>query len=490
MPQNTDSNINPDETGVAGLVPESNNFLNEPPDPPDQNDTRTVEIGQLGSEMNSEAQVVGGNTTTTTTSVTTTDNSDEHANDRHAKRKAVDVSEEVETELMELRQEIHDDENQINAVRGRLEIDENMIQKLVDRVIALEQIQGGLAKENAKLTGEITRVTGEMTRVTGEMTRVTGELIEVKKENAELASMVDFLTLKANNHDEKFRSFEHSNQDRQSWAQVADSLTKKLENVQKQQKVLVTSGKQHNRAILMNMDQNKSVQRQLNSVKKTVNESNYPSAPAPRALAKSPCVTLEPSERTLALQQEQRTDREVKKIIDKEIAPSIVVGVNFTKKDNLTLHIKNMNNETIEKLKPFGEVIDNETWHKVIIDGVKKGDLLEDGDLIDAEDLKTEIEDRNNIKLACPPHTIRTEAIRGDKTTHFSMVVAVRNEHHSKEILKKGIFLINQHCYARQWLPPKKPHTTLTKSNESNKKTDAMEVDNNEQSQSNANNDQ
>jgi hypothetical protein len=56
-------------------------------------------------------------------------------------------------------------------------------------------------------------------------------------------------------------------------------------------------------------------------------------------------------------------------------------------------------------------------------------------------------------------------------------------------MLRKGIFLINQHCYARQWLPPKS-HTTLTKPNESNKLTDAMEVDNTEQSQSNANNDQ
>ncbi|KAF5102596.1 hypothetical protein D0Z00_000110 [Geotrichum galactomycetum] len=476
MPQNTDSNINLDETGATGLVLESDNFLNEPPDPPGQNDTRTAEIDQLGSEMNPEAQVISGDTTTTTTTTTTAiDNRDEHAKDRHAKRKATDVPEEVETELIELRQEIRADENQINEVRGRLKIDENMIQKIFNELRISKQSQEKLAKENAKLAEELTKMSRELT--------------EVKKERAELASMVDYLTLKANEHDEKLRSFEHSKQDRQSWAQVA-SLTKKLENVEKRQKVLVTSGKQHNRAILMNMDQNKSVQRQLNSVKKTVNESNYPSAPvAPRAFAKSPVITISPSERTEAMKQENKTDREIKKIIDKEIAPSMVVGVNFTGNGNLTLHIKDMNNETMEKLKPFGNAIDNETWHKVIIDGLMKNDLIEDGDLIDADELKAEIENRNNIELACSPHAIKTEALKGDKTTRFSLVVAVKNEHHSKEMLKKGIFLINQHCYARQWLPPK-PRKASTKPNELNRLTDTMEVDNNELSQSNSNNDQ
>jgi hypothetical protein len=470
MPQNTDSNSNPDETDAVGLVPGSNNFLNEPPDPPGQNDTRIVEIGQLGSEMNLEAQVIGGDTTTTTTSTTTINNHDEHANDRHAKRKVIDVcEEEFSTEIMEIRKEIHVDEDQINAVQGRLDMDENTIQKIIDELRALRQGQSELVKENAKLTEKLTEVT---------------------EENAKLVSMVDYLTLRTNELERKFRSSEQSKPDRQSWAQVAESLSKKLENVEKQQKVLVTTGKQHNRAILMGMDQNKSVQRQLNSVKKTVNESNYPSVPvAPRPFAKSPCITLSPSERCEAMKQEKRTEREVKKIIDKEIAPSVVVGVNFTTKGNLTLHIKDLNDETMKKLKPFGDVIDNETWHKVILDGVQKGDLVEDGELIDAEDLKAEIENRNNIELACPPHAIKTEALKGDKTSHFSLVVAVRNEHHSKEMLRKGIFLINQHCHARKWLPPK-PRTTLAKPNESNKPTDDMEVDNNEQSQSDANNDQ
>jgi hypothetical protein len=52
--------------------------------------------------------------------------------------------------------------------------------------------------------------------------------------------MVDYLTFKANEHGREFRSFEQSKPDRQSWAQVGESLSKKLENVEKQQKVLVT----------------------------------------------------------------------------------------------------------------------------------------------------------------------------------------------------------------------------------------------------------
>jgi uncharacterized phage infection (PIP) family protein YhgE len=173
MPQNTDSN-NPDKTGAAGLAPGSNNFLNEYPDPPGQNDTRIVEIGQIESEMNPEAQVLDGDTITTTTSTATIDNYNEHANDRHAKRNAIDIrEEEFDTETMGIRKELHVDEDQINEVQGRIKMDKDMIQKLIDGIKALKQGQDELVKENARLT----------------------------KENAKLVSMVNYLTLKANELD-------------------------------------------------------------------------------------------------------------------------------------------------------------------------------------------------------------------------------------------------------------------------------------------------
>lgn len=81
------------------------------------------------------------------------------------------------------------------------------------------------------------------------------------------------------------------------------------------------------------------------------------------------------------MKQENQTEREVKKVIDKEIMPFMVVGVNFTIRSNLTLHIKDLNNETMKKLNSLGTLIDNETWHKVILDGVRKGDLCENNAL-------------------------------------------------------------------------------------------------------------
>jgi len=59
------------------------------------------------------------------------------------------------------------------------------------------------------------------------------------------------------------------------------------------------------------------------------------------------------------------------------------------------------------------------------LDGLRKGDLPENGELIDAEDLKAEIENGNNIELACPQQGIKTEAPEDSKTNHFSLVVAV-----------------------------------------------------------------
>ena len=70
MPQNTDNNNKTDETGTPGLATGSSYLLIEPPDPPNQNDTRSVEIVRYGGEMNSEAQVFDGNVTTTTTAMT------------------------------------------------------------------------------------------------------------------------------------------------------------------------------------------------------------------------------------------------------------------------------------------------------------------------------------------------------------------------------------------------------------------------------------
>lgn len=475
MPQNTDNNNNTDETGTLGLVTGSNSVQIEHPDPPDQNDTRIVEIGQHGSVMDPEAQAFDGDIIATTSNATD-NNDDAHWKERQNKRKATDIREdEVDTEIRALKEDVHDEEVQIKDVRGRLETDENMMQKMIDEIKILKSEMNNLAKEN--------------TEVMKENYRLAEKLSHAEERIAKMESMIDFLTLKANETDRKFKQFEHTKQDRQSWAQVA-SLAKKVDTIDKQQKILTSSEKQHNKAILMGMDHTRVVQKQLNSVKKTINEINYPKAPeTPKPFAKAPCVTLSLSERGEAMKQENKTEREVKKIIDKEISPSIVVGVNFTTKGNLTLHIKDLNDKTIEKLKPFGTPIDNETWHKVILDGVRKWDLVENGELIDAEDLKAEIENRNNIELACPPHAIKTEAFKSDETNHFSLVVAVRNERHSKEILRKGIFLINQHCRARQWLPSK-PRMTLAAPNEVNKPIDVMEIDNTENSQSNNNNDQ
>ena len=72
----------------------------------------------------------------------------------------------------------------------------------------------------------------------------------------------------------------------------------------------------------------------------------------------TPKMKNQTRERVEAMRQEIRTERDVKKTIDKGVLPSAVVGVNFTTRGNLTLHIKNLN-KTPEKLKPFGSPIEN-----------------------------------------------------------------------------------------------------------------------------------
>src|SRR5690606_33170035 len=134
MPQNTDNNNNTNETGTLGLVTGSNSVLIEPPDPPDQNDTRIVEIGQHGSVMDPEAQAFDGDIIATTSNATD-NNDDAHWKERQNKRKATDIREdEVDTEIRALKEDVHDEEVQIKDVRGRLETDENMMQKMIDEI--------------------------------------------------------------------------------------------------------------------------------------------------------------------------------------------------------------------------------------------------------------------------------------------------------------------------------------------------------------------
>lgn len=212
MPQNTDNNNNTDETGTLGLVTGSNSVQIEPPDPPDQNDTRIVEIGQHGSVMDPEAQAFDGDIIATTSNATD-NNDDAHWKERQNKRKATDIREDkVDTEIRALKEDVHDEEVQIKDVRGRLETDENMMQKMIDEIKILKSEMNNLAKEN--------------TEVMKENCRLAEKLSHAEERIAKMESMIDFLTLKANETDRKFKQFEHTKQDRQSWAQVA-SLAKK-----------------------------------------------------------------------------------------------------------------------------------------------------------------------------------------------------------------------------------------------------------------------
>lgn len=103
----------------------------------------------------------------------------------------------------------------------------------------------------------------------------------------------------------------------------------------------------------------------------------------------------------------------------------MTVGVNFTTRGNLTLQIKDLNDITMKKLKSFGTLIAYGTWHKAIFDALRKDDLIEAGELICAKGPKAKPKNRNNIESTCPPHTIETKALKGDKANHLLLIVAL-----------------------------------------------------------------
>lgn len=84
MPQNTGHNNKTDKNGTPGLNPVFSNLQIEPSYSPGQNDTRNFKIGQLGGEMNSEAQVFDANIAATTTTMTVYNKNTE---DKYEKKK-------------------------------------------------------------------------------------------------------------------------------------------------------------------------------------------------------------------------------------------------------------------------------------------------------------------------------------------------------------------------------------------------------------------
>ena len=187
MPQNTDNNNNKtDEIGTPGLATGSSYLLIEPPDPPNQNDTRSVEIVRYGGEMNSEAQVFDGNVTTTTTAMTiyNKEKGDEYQEERQAKRKANYKEDEVDEELGAIKGALNDAGGEFNTLRRRFDMCENTIQKMIEEIKALKEDMNNQAKENAEIKKENRRL----------VKRVS----ELEKNDSKRESMIDFLTLKAN----------------------------------------------------------------------------------------------------------------------------------------------------------------------------------------------------------------------------------------------------------------------------------------------------
>ncbi|KAF5092099.1 hypothetical protein D0Z03_003052 [Geotrichum reessii] len=274
---------------------------------------------------------------------------DLQAKEKNAKRKAIDYNDAVDAKFTEIHDEIVREEILVNEIEARIEArvenDKTKIQKHDDTLKMLETVIQEMYEE---------------------MTGMKKVLASVVKENTELKSEVKQLKLatKSNDHERRFRMNEQLDQERLSYAQAATSMNRKIEILANNQKKLAENEKLKSQTLAMNMHQNKVMQKQINSVKKSITDIYRSSVPTPQqSLAQIPCITISPSERLEAIKAENRTDREVKKIIDKKIAPSIVAGVNFTDKGNLSLRIKDINSEIMTKLKTFGNVIDNETWH-------------------------------------------------------------------------------------------------------------------------------
>ena len=135
----------------------------------------------------------------------------------------------------------------MNNAQGRLEMSENIVQKVIDKIRALKENQDKLIKRYF---------------------RFPRDLSNVNKENTGVISMVDFVTLK--NEQKRAKTWiiwTPKNKTGKNWANVAKSLNKKknLDNVEKQKKVLIKSDKTIEPS-LMDADQNKSFCQKDNSI--------------------------------------------------------------------------------------------------------------------------------------------------------------------------------------------------------------------------------
>lgn len=128
-----------------------------------------------------------------------------------------------------------------------------------------------------------------------------------------------------------------------------------------------------------------------------------------------------------------------------------------TKKENqrLVLNPTKLEKDYLEKLKKFGTVLDNNPWHKLVIDGVPTVEYVDYEQMSPAVDyaiLAEEIEKSNEVTLAALPRMLNPSSLEDTHKKGMSMVIAFANRNDYLKV-KNKLYLVDKIIRPRPFRP-------------------------------------
>lgn len=154
--------------------------------------------------------------------------------------------------------------------------------------------------------------------------------------------------------------------------------------------------------------------------------------------------------------------------------PNKLEHFNRSRRGNLKIDISGPSDTLSSILSEFGEVLDTVSYYKVVLDRIPTMDYLsEEGNLIDPESMKTDLEEKNNITLAQTPFALHSNRSSDHPKQFFSMAVYLTHKEDYDRIMNvKKMMTYHARVKVRPWAPnirdPKDDSNPMETSDSSN----------------------
>lgn len=156
--------------------------------------------------------------------------------------------------------------------------------------------------------------------------------------------------------------------------------------------------------------------------------------------------------------------------LNKAFGKTVIRTISLSERKNLTLTPNDgytadfliKNRETIERIVPIKEIIENKTWFKVAVHGVPTQDLIDLSPNEFAETIKNEVLTFNNLKVVNRPFWLSTRENRESKAAG-TILIAFETEKEAEIALNRRLYIAGASTKAVKLIEKPRPETSKDK---------------------------